>query len=99
VSREEPAHLRAFGPGIQAARQSFHDFVKDTGPAMSKRKKMCPKCDEMELTRVARRGFLQEYILPRFGMYPWECGQCRRVFLLSFRGRHERRPPVSDSMV
>ena len=58
---------------------------------MSKRKKTCPNCDEVELTRVARHGFLQERVYPRFGMYPWECAQCRQIFLLKSRGHSYRK--------
>jgi hypothetical protein len=53
---------------------------------MSKGKKACPNCEEVELTRVARHGFLQERVYPKFGMYPWECAQCRQIFLLKGRG-------------
>jgi hypothetical protein len=58
---------------------------------MSKAKKTCPNCDEMELTRIARSGFMQERIYPKLGMFPWECGQCRQVFLLKSRGRSYRK--------
>ena len=58
---------------------------------MSKRKKICPNCAEAELTRVARHGFLQERVYPKFGMFPWECGQCRQIFLLKSRGHSYRK--------
>lgn len=58
---------------------------------MSKAKKTCPNCSEFELTRVARHGFMQERIYPKFGMFPWECGQCRQIFLLKSRGRSYRK--------
>jgi ribosomal protein L37AE/L43A len=58
---------------------------------MTQKKLQCPKCEEVELTRVARKGFLQEHIYPKFGLYPWECGQCRQVFLLKARGKSYRR--------
>jgi hypothetical protein len=59
--------------------------------AMSKSKKTCPNCSEFELTRVARHGFMQERVYPKFGMFPWECGQCRQIFLLKSRGRSYRK--------
>jgi len=58
---------------------------------MSKRKMTCPSCAEVELTRVARHGFLQERVYPKFGMYPWECTQCRQIFLLKSRGYSYRK--------
>jgi hypothetical protein len=30
-------------------------------------------------------GFWQKSILTRLGYYPWECGQCREIFLLKQR--------------
>lgn len=63
----------------------------------SKSKKMCPKCTEVQLTRVARHGFLQEHVYPKFGLFPWECAQCREVFLLKSRGVSYRKArPVID---
>jgi hypothetical protein len=65
---------------------------------MSTHKKPCPNCDEIGLTRVTRHGFLQERVYPKFGMFPWECAQCRQVFLLKSRGRSYRRAsPKNES--
>lgn len=63
----------------------------------SRSKEMCPKCTAIALTRVARHGFLQEQVYPRFGLYPWECAQCREVFLLKSRGVSYRKArPLVD---
>lgn len=51
-----------------------------------KKKLMCPNCRRDQLARIARRGFLRERLFPIFGFYPWECGMCRRQFLLLKRG-------------
>jgi hypothetical protein len=54
-------------------------------------KERCPACAEVQLFRLARSGFLQERIYPWFGKYPWECAQCRRLFLLRMRGKSYRK--------
>jgi ssDNA-binding Zn-finger/Zn-ribbon topoisomerase 1 len=75
--------------GGQRSNESNH--LIGSGKTMSKAKKTCPQCDEVELTRVARRGFMQERVYPKFGMFPWECAQCRQIFLLKSRGRSYRK--------
>ncbi len=45
----------------------------------------CPQCDGIELRRQGRIGFLQRTVLPRLGLFPWECGLCRKIFLLKQR--------------
>ena len=51
----------------------------------------CPQCDGIELRRQGRVGFLQRSILPRFGLFPWECGLCRKVYLLRQRSSSDRK--------
>jgi len=58
---------------------------------MSKSKRRCPNCTNVEMIRVPRRGFLQEHVYSRLGLYPWECPFCREVFLQKNRGRSYRR--------
>ena len=41
-------------------------------------KKICLKCGSTGFRRVNRVGLLQNYVLPYFGYYPWECVMCRR---------------------
>ena len=45
----------------------------------------CPRCDGIELRRQGRVGFLQRVLYPRMGLFPWECGLCRKIFLLKQR--------------
>ena len=45
----------------------------------------CPQCDGIELRRQGRIGFLQRAVFPRMGLFPWECGLCRKVFFLKQR--------------
>ncbi len=59
--------------------------------AFSGEKPRCPQCEGIELRRQGRVGFLQRVVLPRFGLFPWECGMCRRVFLLRQRANGYRR--------
>lgn len=47
----------------------------------------CPECDGIELRRQGRVGIWQRLILPQLGLYPWECGLCRKIFLLRQRSR------------
>jgi DNA-directed RNA polymerase subunit RPC12/RpoP len=58
---------------------------------MNKTKRRCPNCANVEMTRIQRRGFLQERVYSRLGLYPWECPFCREVFLVKSRGRSYRR--------
>jgi hypothetical protein len=44
------------------------------------------------MRRLPRAGFLQQYILPFFGYYPWECPICRKPRLIRYRGSRERLP-------
>lgn len=48
-------------------------------------KPQCPDCENIELRRQGRIGFLQRVVLTRFGLFPWECGQCRKVYMLPQR--------------
>jgi hypothetical protein len=48
-------------------------------------KLQCPKCGEFELTRTHRMGFMQRFIYPKLGLFPWECSQCRRISMLTSR--------------
>ena len=50
----------------------------------------CPTCGSARTVRVKRKGILQKLVLHRFGVYPWECTGCRKVFTVQNRG-HLRR--------
>ena len=50
----------------------------------------CPQCDGIELRRQGRIGFFQRAVYPRLGLFPWECGLCRKVFLLKQRSTEYR---------
>jgi hypothetical protein len=45
----------------------------------------CPRCEGIELRRQGRVGFWQREVLSRLGRFPWECGQCRVVYMLKMR--------------
>ena len=45
----------------------------------------CPKCHEQQLARIARRGFLRNYIFPLYGLYPWQCAICGKQRLIRKR--------------
>jgi hypothetical protein len=46
---------------------------------------LCPHCENIELRRQGRVGIWQRVIMPWFGLFPWECGLCRRIFMLRQR--------------
>lgn len=46
---------------------------------------LCPKCDGIELRRQGRFGFWQRAVLSRLGLFPWECGLCRKIYMLPQR--------------
>jgi ribosomal protein L37AE/L43A len=52
---------------------------------MSAAKPQCPHCESIPLRRQARFGFLQREVLSRLGYFPWECGQCREIFIRKLR--------------
>ena len=52
---------------------------------------VCPGCRQASMRRVERVGFLQQRILPAFGLYPWECTLCRKQKYLRIRGVKRRR--------
>jgi hypothetical protein len=57
----------------------------------------CPRCKWGKMARVARHGFLEERILARWGVFPWECSSCRKRFLRRERGGRKRRPAENRS--
>jgi hypothetical protein len=48
---------------------------------------VCRVCGNPNMRRLARTGFLQRFILPWFGYYPWECFACRKTRLFRLRGK------------
>jgi hypothetical protein len=35
---------------------------------------------------MRRQGFLMRHLAPYLGLFPWECGSCRKVFVSRERG-------------
>ncbi len=51
-------------------------------------KKLCHQCRALtKFRRLNRVSFLERSVLPRFGVFPWECALCRRKVLLPLDGR------------
>ena len=48
-------------------------------------KPRCLQCEGIELRRQGRFGFWQRVIAPHFGLFPWECGLCRKIYMLRQR--------------
>jgi hypothetical protein len=46
------------------------------GPSV--KKSTCPKCEDGELRRLNRIGFMERQVLHSFGIFPWECVLCRK---------------------
>lgn len=58
----------------------------------------CKNCRK-PLRRLARRGFLQLKIYPKFGYYPWECPICRETIMVKkqyMRKRRSAQKPSAD---
>jgi hypothetical protein len=51
----------------------------------------CPQCGSLRTARIKRVGLLQNFVLYRFGLYPWECSGCRKVFMFKNRGKLKRK--------
>jgi hypothetical protein len=56
----------------------------------------CPRCGAPQCSRRKREGLLQILIYPRFGLFPWRCSACRKVFLLKERGKSRRRHTLDE---
>lgn len=50
----------------------------------------CPYCGTMTMRREKRHGWLEQKLLPRLGLYPWECSQCRESRYFRDRGGKKR---------
>lgn len=59
---------------------------------------VCPKCGG-RLHRLARKGFFQSGVYPRFGYYPWECLSCREKRMLRTRARRPASHPSSNQLL
>lgn len=67
--------------------------------ALMGEKPHCPDCERVALRRQGRVGFLQRVVYPRFGLFPWECGLCRKIFMLSQRSTDYRQHATSDEVM
>ena len=43
------------------------------------------------MRRINRKGFLEQTLLPKFGLFPWECAMCRRKTFLRDNGHSDIR--------
>jgi hypothetical protein len=50
----------------------------------------CKDCGN-PLRRLARKGFLQLKVYPKFGYYPWECPICRTLVMVRKQYIRKRR--------
>ncbi len=57
----------------------------------------CPICGCDYIHRLPRTTLAQRTYLTLFGLYPWECGQCKEPFLLWKRYARLRRHDSQDS--
>lgn len=58
---------------------------------MSTSSPLCKKCGSKRTTRKERKGFLENVILFKLGLFPWECNSCWKTFWSSTRGKRRRR--------
>jgi len=66
--------------------------------ALTGKKPHCPRCDGIELRRQGRIGFWQRVVLPKVGVFPWECGLCRNVYMLRQRSTEYRQHSTEASL-
>jgi hypothetical protein len=58
---------------------------------------LCPACESSRTVRVRRKGLMQSLVWHRFGLFPWECTTCRKVFMFKNRGKlKSRRRPMGE---
>ena len=67
--------------------------------ALMGEKPHCPDCERVALRRQGRVGFLQRVVYPRLGLFPWECGLCRKIFMLGQRSTGYRQHATEDELV
>ena len=58
----------------------------------------CPQCEGIELRRQGRVGLWQRMVLPRLGLFPWECGLCRKIYMLRQRSTDYRQHSTEVSI-
>jgi len=51
----------------------------------------CTKCGSERTSRTERKGFFQEVVAYKLGLFPWECHACWKTFLSTARGKRTRR--------
>ena len=52
---------------------------------------ICPKCRSKRVLRIRRAGLLQSVLFPQFGLFPWQCEDCRTLFVFKSRGKLKRK--------
>ncbi len=67
--------------------------------ALMGKKPHCPDCERVALRRQGRVGFLQRIVYPRLGLFPWECGLCRKIFMLGQRSTGYRQHATEDEVI
>ncbi len=51
----------------------------------------CRFCGSEQLQRLVREGYLQEWVYPLFGFYPWRCKGCASNMMLRRRYKPKRK--------
>jgi hypothetical protein len=49
--------------------------------------RVCPQCRSAISSRTRRKGLMNKFVFPLFGLFPWECSDCQKVFLRRTRGK------------
>lgn len=60
---------------------------------------LCPRCEGIELRRQGRFGFWQRVVLSRLGRFPWECGLCRKIYMLPQRSAISAPEPEEQKLI
>ncbi len=83
-------------PGLRclesAKRKFMAESLESTHPA-------CPKCGSTGSSRIRRQGIFNRYVAPYLGLFPWECGVCRKTFLARGRGNMQKQNGARSMLV
>jgi ribosomal protein L37AE/L43A len=98
IPRVLPEWDASVEPGSNSTSFGWFQQMRTTESGKKVKTKLkCPKCNEGQMSRVARRGFFRRRVFSFFGFYPWECAFCRKQFLIRKRGgAYRKADPTAD---
>lgn len=58
---------------------------------------VCPRCGSDRIYRVAREGFVRQYLQSLFGYYPWRCRRCGATSMIRKRTKQRHHHSHHDA--